>query len=363
MDIQTPPIADGARPVSIDEIDDTDTLLCPDLPPELHYSDDSQPGIRRKLSRGKYIYLAADGKRIRDASEVERINKLAIPPAYRDVWICADPHGHLQATGRDARGRKQYRYHPRWREVRDHGKYQRMLQFGQALPGLRARLERDIGLPGLPREKVMALVIRLLESTLIRVGNARYARDNRSYGLTTLRNRHVSIRGSAIRFSFRGKSGIEHEVTLRDRRLARLMRRCMELPGQHLFQYLDDQGQQHTVSSGDVNDYLRQSTGQSFTAKDYRTWAGSAQALARLRRQPWQPEAQARRTLVEAIREISSLLGNTPAICRQCYVHPEVIEAFLRGELAELRAARRRKWLSAEEVGLIHFLQRYASSA
>ncbi len=362
MDIQTPPIADGARPVSIDEIDDTDTPLCPDLPPELHYSDDSQPGIRRKLSRGKYIYLAADGKRIRDASEVERINKLAIPPAYRDVWICADPHGHLQATGRDARGRKQYRYHPRWREVRDHGKYQRMLQFGQALPGLRACLERDIGRPGLPREKVMALVIRLLESTLIRVGNARYARDNRSYGLTTLRNRHVSIRGSAIRFSFRGKSGIEHEVTLRDRRLARLMRRCMELPGQHLFQYLDDQGQRHTVSSGDVNDYLRQSTGQSFTAKDYRTWLAA--------RRLWLGCDASRGSQKLRHAERWSRRSGRSHHCWATH-QPSAGSAMCTPKSSRLFCAA--NWPSCAQLapqvaerrrgGLIHFLQRYASSA
>lgn len=353
-----PPIAAGTRPVALDESDDTGTLLCPELSPELRYSDDSEPGIRRRLLRGKFAYFDPAGQRLRDPGEIGRINRLAIPPAYRDVWICPDPSGHLQATGRDARGRKQYRYHPRWREVRDEGKYQRMLEFGQSLPRLRARLEKDIALPGLPRAKVMALVVRLLESTLIRVGNARYAKDNRSYGLTTLRNRHVSVEGSAIRFSFRGKSGIEHRVTLRDRRLARLMRRCMELPGQHLFQYVDEQGQRHAVSSGDINQYLQQLTGQNFTAKDYRTWAGSTQALEHLRRLPWQSETAARRQLADAVRQIASLLGNTPTVCRQCYIHPDILGAFLRGELSGLRAARKRRWLSAEEVGLIAFLER-----
>lgn len=354
---EPPRLAEGTRPVPADETSDTGTLLCPALPDDLHYVDDSQAGISRKLLRGKFVYFRPDGERIRDESEIQRINKLVIPPAYRDVWICPDPQGHLQATGRDARGRKQYRYHSRWREIRDGNKYDRMLQFGEALPKLRQRLENHLAAPGLSREKVMALVVTLLESTLIRIGNSRYARDNRSYGLTTLRTRHVDISGTSIRFHFRGKSGVEHEVTLRDRRLARLMRRCMELPGQQLFQYLDEDGQRRAVSSNDVNLYLREMTGSDFTAKDYRTWAGSALALERLRKLDSTPESVAKQNLVETVKRVASQLGNTPAVCRQCYIHPAIIDAFSAGDLTRLRTARKRKWLSAEEVALLNFLQ------
>jgi len=336
---------------------------CPPLPPDLHYVDDGEAGISRKRLRGKFAYFLPSGKRIRDPDEIQRINKLAIPPAYADVWICPDPKGHLQATGRDARGRKQYRYHPRWREIRDSNKYERMLEFGQALPRLRSRLEKHLVLPGLPREKVMALVVMLLESTLIRIGNPRYARANRSYGLTTLRTRHVDIQGTSIRFQFRGKSGVEHKVTLRDRRLARLMRRCMELPGQQLFQYLDEDGQRRTVSSNDVNLYLREMTGRDFTAKDYRTWAGSALALERLRKLECLPETIAKQNLVETIKQVARQLGNTPAVCRQCYIHPAILQAFSEGALPRLRAARKRKWLSAEEAALLKFLQKSVDPA
>lgn len=352
-----PPQATGIRPVPEDESGDTGTPLCPALPAELNYVDDSQPGIRRRRLRGKFVYYTAQDERITDEAQVRRINSLAIPPAYRDVWICADPQGHLQATGRDARGRKQYRYHPRWREIRDSNKYERMLAFGEALPALRKRLEQDLARTGMPREKVMALVVTLLESTLIRIGNPRYARDNRSYGLTTLRTRHVDIRGTAIRFHFRGKSGVEHQVTLRDRRLARLLRRCLELPGQQLFQYLDDDGQRRTVGSGDVNQYLRDLTGRDFTAKDYRTWAGSALALEQLRTRRWQTQTEARQQLVETVKQVASQLGNTPAVCRQCYIHPAILQAFAEGELADLKRARQRKWLSRQEVALLAFLR------
>ena len=326
------------------------------LPPDLHYVDDSEPGINRKRLRGKFVYFLPTGERLQDPQEVERINKLAIPPAYTEVWICPDPCGHIQATGRDARGRKQYRYHARWRETRDCTKYERMLEFGQALPRLRQDLEAHLALPGLPREKVMALVVTLLESTLIRIGNVRYARSNRSYGLTTLRARHVDVRGVSIRFHFRGKSGVEHNVTLKDRRLARLMRRCMELPGQQLFQYLDDTGERRGVSSHDVNQYLREMTGRDFTAKDYRTWAGSALALARLRKLEASPDSTARRNLVETVKAVASELGNTPAVCRKCYIHPAILQAFCQGELSVLRTARKRKWLSSDEATLLAFL-------
>lgn len=333
------------------------STACPPLPPDLRYVNDGEAGISRKLLRGKFAYFMPDGERIRDPEVIQRINKLAIPPAYQDVWICPDPQGHLQATGRDARGRKQYRYHLRWREIRDSNKYERMLEFGQTLPRLRARLEKHLTLPGVPREKVMALVVMLLESTLIRIGNPRYARSNRSYGLTTLRTRHVDIRGTSIHFHFRGKSGVEHKVTLRDRRLARLMRSCMELPGQQLFQYLDEEGQRRSVTSNDVNLYLREMTGRDFTAKDYRTWAGSALALEHLRRLEHLPETVARQNLVETVKQVASQLGNTPAVCRQCYIHPAILQAFSEGALTSLRTARKRKWLSAEEAALLRFLQ------
>ena len=349
-------VSEGTPPIPDDERADVGTVLCPDLPDDLHYVDDSGPGISRRVLRGKFAYFLPSGERIRDSAEIDRINKLAIPPAYTQVWICPDPCGHMQATGRDARGRKQYRYHPRWREVRDSDKYQHILAFGTALPTLRARLEADLARRGMPREKVMALVVHLLESTLIRVGNSRYARENRSYGLTTLRSRHVDVRGAAIRFHFRGKSGVEHRVTLKNQRLARIMRRCLELPGQHLFQYLDDDGQRHAISSSDVNQYLHEVTGADFTAKDYRTWAGSTLALDALRGCEHQPESVARRNLAETVRQVSRQLGNTPAVCRQCYIHPAVIEAFSNGELQALGKARKRKWLSAEEVTLLKLL-------
>lgn len=356
------PLAEGIRPVPDDELGDTGTALCPTLPADLHYVDDCSPGISRRVLRGKFAYFRPNGERIHDSAEILRINKLAIPPAYTDVWICPDPMGHMQATGRDARGRKQYRYHPRWREIRDSNKYERILSFGAALPKLRMHLEKNLALRGMPRERVMALVIQLLESTLIRIGNSRYARENRSYGLTTLRTRHVDVRGAAIRFHFRGKSGVDHRVTLKNQRLARIMRRCMELPGQHLFQYLDEDGQRHVVSSSDVNQFLQEITGGDFTAKDYRTWAGSALALEYLRKREWQPEAVARRNMVETVKDVARQLGNTPTVCRQCYIHPDVLDAFASGELAQLPRARKRKWMSAAEIALLNFLTERSSA-
>ncbi|KJK07680.1 MULTISPECIES: DNA topoisomerase IB [Pseudomonas] len=331
------------------------------LPAGLHYVDDNQPGLRRKKSRAGFVYVDANGQRIRDPVTLERIKALAVPPAYTDVWICADPQGHLQATGRDARGRKQYRYHTLWRDFRDSHKYARMLAFADALPKLRQQLDSQLARPGLDREKVMALVVSLLDTTLIRVGNRQYARDNNSFGLTTLRNRHVKVQGSAIRFSFRGKSGIEHQVTLRNRRLANLIKRCMDLPGQDLFQYQDALGQRHCVGSADVNAFLQQLTGSDFTAKDYRTWAGSALALSRLRTLQWQPQSEARRQIVDTVKQVALRLGNTPAVCRRCYIHPALFECFVRGELANLPAARKRKGLEVEEVRLALFLQRLCS--
>ncbi|MGY2339305.1 DNA topoisomerase IB [Pseudomonas sp. SDO5532_S415] len=331
------------------------------LPPDLHYVDDTQPGITRRKLRGKFCYVDPAGQRITDPDEIQRINSLAVPPAYTDVWICADPRGHLQATGRDARGRKQYRYHPRWREVRDTDKYSRLRDFGLALPKLRKQLEALLAAPGFSRDKVMATVITLLDATLIRVGNTQYARDNRSYGLTTLRSRHVEINGSAILFQFRGKSGVEHQITVKDRRLARIIKRCQDIPGQNLFQYLDENGERHTITSNDVNSYLQTLTGADFTAKDYRTWAGSALALAVLRTLQWQPESEAKRHVVEMVKNVARQLGNTPAVCRKCYIHPAVLESFLLGALAELPRPRTRKGLRAEEVGLAMLLEKLAS--
>jgi DNA topoisomerase-1 len=331
------------------------------LPSDLHYVDDTQPGIRRKKQRGKFCYFDPAGQRITDPDEIRRINALAVPPAYTDVWICADPRGHLQATGRDARGRKQYRYHPRWREVRDLDKYSRLRDFGLALPKLRKRLEALLAAPGFSRDKVMATVITLLDATLIRVGNTQYARDNRSYGLTTLRNRHVEINGSAILFQFRGKSGVEHQITVKDRRLARIIKRCQEIPGQNLFQYLDENGERHSITSSDVNAYLQTLTGADFTAKDYRTWAGSALALAVLRELQWQPESEAKRHVVEMVKNVARQLGNTPAVCRKCYIHPAVLEGFVLGTLAQLPRPRMRKGLRAEEVGLAMLLEKLVS--
>jgi len=363
MSERPPPLADGERPLPADERGDTGTALCPVLPPDLHYVDDRQPGIRRRRLRGRFAYFDAAGERIRDAEEIRRINALAIPPAYTDVWICPDPQGHLQAVGRDARGRKQYRYHPRWREVRDADKYERMLDFGRALPRLRRQVERHLALRDLCRDKVMATVVALLDSTLIRVGNPQYARDNKSFGLTTLRNRHVEVRGAAIRFHFRGKGGIEHRVSLSHPRLARAVRRCMELPGQQLFQYLDDDGQRREVSSADVNAYLQQHSGGEFSAKDYRTWAGSALALGLLRELAPASAGEAKSQVVEVTRQVSRLLGNTPAICRKCYIHPAVIDAFLEGRLASLRPARARAGLRGEESLLLRFLEGLAQQA
>lgn len=333
------------------------------LPPDLHYVDDSQPGLTRKLVRGHFAYFTADGERIRDQAEIDRINQLVIPPAYTDVWICADPRGHLQATGRDARGRKQYRYHPRWRELRDESKYTRMIAFGKQLPRLRKQLDKHLSTPGLNHDKVMATVISLLDATLIRVGNSQYARDNRSYGLTTMRSRHVEVHGSEIAFAFRGKSGVEHEVSVRDRRLANIVKRCLELPGQALFQYLDDDGQRRGVSSSDVNAYLHRLTGADFTAKDYRTWAGTAMALDLLRELHWEPEPEAKKHIVTMVKAVARQLGNTPAVCRRCYIHPAVLEHFALGELAKLPKPRQRKGLRMEEVALASFLQKLVQIA
>ncbi len=307
----------------------------------LRYMSDDRPGIRRRRVGEDFEYVAPDGERILDPSELERLNGLGIPPAWTDVWICPSPNGHIQATGRDAKGRKQYRYHPRWRATRDETKYARMLAFGSALPLIRRRIEKDLARPGLPREKVLAAVVSLLETTLIRVGNPEYARDNKHYGLTTMRDKHVDVDGTKISFEFVGKSGIHHTVSLKDRRLARIVQRCRDLPGYELFQYIDEQGQRQDVGSADVNAYLREITGQEFTAKDFRTWAGTVLASLTLQElEASELDAEPKKKITRAVESVAERLGNTPTICRKCYIHPAVIDAYLEGSLLEVLTQR-----------------------
>jgi DNA topoisomerase-1 len=305
----------------------------------LRYVNDDRPGIRRKAHGKSFRYTDPNGKPVKDEKTLERIRKLAIPPAWTDVWICPLANGHLQATGRDARGRKQYRYHADWRNVRDETKFGRMIAFAEALPKIRERAEQDLGRPGLPREKVVAAVVKLLETTLIRIGNKEYAKQNRSFGLTTLRDRHVEIQGSKVRFEFRGKSGQDHSVEIQDRRLARVVKNCRDLPGQDLFQYLDEAGDRQTISSGDVNNYLREVTGEDFSAKDFRTWGGTVLALSALAEVGCcETEKEANKVVVDAIKRVASELGNRPAICRKFYVHPVVIDSFVQGNLVDALA-------------------------
>jgi DNA topoisomerase-1 len=300
----------------------------------LRYSTDSRPGFTRHRAGRGFTYRDTEGRTIRDREVLDRIRKIVIPPAWTDVWICPWPIGHLQATGRDARGRKQYRYHPRWREQRGAENFARMIAFARALPRIRRRAERDLAKRGLPREKILGAVVRLLELTLIRVGNDEYARLNRSFGLTTMRDRHATVSGSSVRFRFRGKGGQTHEVGLRDRRLATIIRRCQELPGQELFQYVGDDGELRDVTSDDVNEYLRDASGGDFTAKDFRTWAGTLLAYRALRAlQPEDHGPAARRNVVQAMRLTAERLGNTPAVARGSYVHPAVLDAYLDGTL------------------------------
>jgi DNA topoisomerase I len=303
----------------------------------LRYVSDERPGIRRKTVRDGFVYEKPDGSRVTDERTLARIKSLAVPPAWTDVWICTDPRGHIQATGRDAKGRKQYRYHPKWRDVRDAVKYDKMVAFAEALPKMRERVEHDLSLPGTPRERVLATVVRLLEHTRIRVGNEEYKKQNKSYGLTTLQDRHVQVEGSTVRFRFKGKHGIEHEVELRDRRLARIVRQCRDIPGQDLFQYTDGEGVRHDVTSGDVNDYIREISGGEFTAKDFRTWAGTLLAARFLRTcEPCRNEKDGKKSVLRCIESVSQELGNTVAVCRKCYVHPAVVNAYLEGTLEPL---------------------------
>ena len=317
----------------------------------LVYVSDAEPGLTRRATATGFRYLDANGKSVRDAATLGRVRALAIPPAYREVWICRLANGHLQATGRDARGRKQYRYHPRWGEVRDREKFGRIEAFGAALPRLRRQLRRDLALPGFPERKVAAMVVAVMADTLVRIGNAGYARDNKSFGLTTLRDRHVSfLRGGRARFRSRGKGGIEHDVVLDDAKLAKLLRNCQQLPGQHLFQYRDDDGNVQPVDSGTVNDYLRAAMGEAFTAKDFRTWGGTLAAIRLLAEMPWDEAGASQRAMASMRKavetDVARQLGTTPAVCRKSYIDPRVYAAWEGGWLARASTGVRgpRQW-------------------
>src|SRR6202051_3178429 len=301
----------------------------------LIYVSDAEPGIRRLRAGKGFRYLTPENRRLAAAKELKRIASLAIPPAYRDVWISMEARGHLQATGRDARGRKQYRYHPEWRQVRDSAKFDRMVAFGEALPKLRRKLKRDLGLDGLPREKVLAVVVSILDATRVRIGNSEYARDNKSFGLTTLRNRHVSfIRDGRAVLNFRGKGGVPHEVHIDDKRIVQIVRRCQEIPGQHLFQYVSDDGQRCPIDSGQINDYLRDAMGDDFTAKDFRTWGATLHAITLLARTPL-PDVPSERALkseiAEVVKQVAAKLRNTPAVCRKSYINQAVFDSWRAG--------------------------------
>lgn len=297
----------------------------------LRYVTDRAPGISRELRGKEFVYRDASGTLIRDAGEIARIKSIAIPPAWTRVWICPDSRGHIQATGRDARKRKQYRYHPRWRSVRDETKFEHMLLFGKVLPTIRRRVDEDLAQPGLPREKVLAAVVRLMEMTLARVGNPEYARQNNSFGLTTLRNRHVRISGGKIELNFLAKHSIPHHSVVSDRKLARILKNCRDLPGSELFQYLDESGERHSIDSSDVNDYLRDISGHEITAKDFRTWAGTNLAL--LAFCALEEERPTKKSQLEVIKQVAKHLGNTPSVCRKCYIHPVVLNGYLAGTL------------------------------
>ncbi len=337
----------------------------------LRYVTDDRPGIKRVKRRSGFAYIGLDGKPLADEMELARIRKRAIPPAYADVWICPDPRGHLQATGRDARGRKQYRYHPRWREVRDETKFDRMIAFAKALPAIRARVSHDLDKRGLPREKVLATVVSLLESTMIRVGNEEYAKQNDSYGLTTMQDDHVRISGDKLRFTFRGKSGRDHNVSIRDRKLARIMRQVRDLPGQELFHYIDDDGEPKAVNSQDVNEYLREIAQDDFTAKDFRTWEGTLACALALASEQTETKTEGKARVVAAIKAVAERLGNTPAVCKKSYIHPGVIDEFLANGALELVERKVRKGatsqgtnaaaahaLSADETRVLAFIEK-----
>ncbi len=339
----------------------------------LNYVTDGVAGIRRERAGKGWTFYAPDGSRITDPAERKRINALVIPPAWTDVWICPDPGGHIQATARDARGRKQYRYHPRYREARDKSKFGRMLEFSEMLPEIRERIERDLRARDLTRRQILATVVMLLDKTLIRVGNDEYARENRSFGLTTLRGRHLQIKGAKLQFSFRGKSGVDHAVAITDRRLARIIQQCQDLPGQELFKYLDASGKRQTISSDDVNAYLREITGRDLTAKDFRTWAGTMLAARELfRLGPAKSRREAERNMIRAVDAVAKRLGNTRAVCRKYYVHPGLVRAYLQGLTAPLSSApspghtprqQPSAALRRDEVAVLQFLQEDAAEA
>ncbi|HEX3657028.1 MAG TPA: hypothetical protein VHV55_14530 [Pirellulales bacterium] len=333
----------------------------------LRYVNDDMVGISRRVERGRFAYFGPRGKRVRNRETLARIRALAVPPAWTDVWICPIANGHLQATGRDARHRKQYRYHARWREVRDATKYHKMVAFARALPKIRRRVKRDLARRGLPKNKVLAAVVRLLETTLIRVGNDEYARSNHSFGLTTMRNDHVRVGRRKLRFEFRGKSGVDHEIELGDARLARVVDACQDLPGQELFGYVDAEGATHDVTSSDVNEYLGEIAGDAFTAKDFRTWAGTVLAAKALREfEDFDSQAAAKRNMVRAIERVAAALGNTKTVCRKCYIHPEIFNAYLDRSLSRTlkqRAERRLRQpldkLSPTEAAVLAMLQQH----
>ena len=321
----------------------------------LRYYTGDKPGYtRQKAGEKEFHYFDQQGRRITDEAEIQRINSLAIPPAYTDVWICPSKNGHLQATGKDAKGRKQYRYHPKWRETADANKYSRVMAFALALPDIRQRVDHDLSRPGLPREKVLATVVKLLETTLIRVGNEEYAKTNKHYGLTTMRNRHVKVKGATIEFSFRGKSGVDHTIELENPRMARVVKSCQEIPGQELFQYLDHDGQRHSIDSADVNAYLQEISGQPFTAKDFRTWAGTVLAAMALQEfESFDSEAVAKKNIVAAIERVSERLGNTPSVCRKCYVHPAILEAYVEGSMLDALRVKAEKELTSDHLAAL----------
>lgn len=334
----------------------------------LRYVSDDKPGITRKARGKSFVYQQPNGSTVRDKETLRRIRSLVIPPAWTEVWLCPTENGHIQATGRDARRRKQYRYHPRWREVRDESKYDRVLAFAQALPKIRQRVAADLRRHGLSREKVMATIVRLLETTLIRVGNDEYVRQNGSHGLTTLHNHHAKVRGEQITFEFKGKSGKRHRIDLRDSRLAKMVRRCQDLPGQDLFGYVGADGKVHDVTSGEVNDYLREIAGTDFSAKDFRTWAGTVLAAVALQQfEAFKSQLEAKRNTLRAVESVAQLLGNTPAVCRKCYVHPVILNGYLTGHtITRLRRSRPGQSptrLRPEETAVLQLIRRGLSNA
>ena len=330
----------------------------------LSYASTDEPGIGRRRAGKGYSYRGPDGKVINDKAALARIRALAIPPAWENVWICADPNGHIQAVGYDARGRKQYRYHAKFREIREDVKYEHMIAFANALPSLRQKVKKDMSAPGMGRRKILATVVNLLETTMIRVGNGSYAKENKSYGLTTLLNRHVKVEGSELKFHFKGKSGKEWRLSVRDRRIAKIVKNCQELPGQHLFQYIDEDGKRQAVTSADVNDYLKEVSGANITAKDFRTWTGTVLAAMALGEfEKADSKARAKKNVTRAVERVASMLGNTPTICRKCYIHPGVVDAYLDGNLLlevqkdiDKQLSEDMEALRAEEAAVLSFL-------